>query len=212
MPVSGRIDVGLGQIVLRDVSWTWGLDFPSQRRWTDGWGVSVELPAVIELLDLIGSGAVDVATARAELTKAAEALDAAHDPHHGNPAAQRYARCFGDCETCQAAEPEFRQILAAAQARAAKALDHASYPYVVLGTTVHQSGCYHASPARHLGGNRRRSEVRTDLKLYAHDAFVSVYSGEAMDWEALVGWTKANIGPRGGPRFKACGTCHPRLP
>ncbi|MFB7341248.1 hypothetical protein ACFCZ6_14420 [Streptomyces hydrogenans] len=212
MAGSLHCNINLGQIVLRNVSWTWGIDFPSQRRWTAGWGVSVELPAVMELLDLIGSGAVDATMARTELARAAEAVGAAHDRHHDDPAVQKYVRCFGDCDTCQAAEPEFRRILAAAQARAAKARDHESHPYIVLGSTVHQSGCHHASPAHYLGGDSRGFEFHSSLKWHAHGEGIAVYKGEAMNREALVRWTKANTGPRGGRRYKVCGTCNPQLP
>src|SRR5690242_624587 len=99
------------------------MDFAPQRRWTDGWGSTIEVPAVIELLDLIAAGSVDVERVRQALAQHAVELDAEYDPDHGNPVAQQYARCFGDCDTCKAAEAGFRRVLAESQERVAKALD-----------------------------------------------------------------------------------------
>ncbi|MFE9138853.1 hypothetical protein [Streptomyces sp. NPDC007355] len=212
MPVSDRRDLELDEGGLLDIHWTWGIDFPGQRRWTDGWGVSIELPAVIELLDLIASGQADAAAVRARLADEAEALDAENDPHHGDPSAQEYARCFGDCDTCTAAEPGFRRTLAESKARADKARDHENYPYIVQGRTAHSAGCYHVDPERFDGGDLRESELRTRLKWYAHNQGVSVYSGEPVNRDGLVRWAQANTGPKGGRNYRACKSCNPQIP
>ncbi|MFH8581596.1 hypothetical protein [Streptomyces zaomyceticus] len=174
--------------------------------------MSVELPAVIELLDLIASGEVDATVARAQLARMATVLDAEHDPHHGDAAAQEYARCFGDCDTCQAAEPGFQQTLAESQTRAEKASDHENYPYVIQGRTAHNAGCYHVDPKRFSSGDLRESEFRTRLKWYAHNQGVATYSAEPVNWDGLVRWAQSNTGPKGGRNYKACKSCNPQIP
>lgn len=59
MPVSKQDDIRVSGQRTPNVSWTWGMNFPPERRWTDGWGSTIEAPAVIELLGLIAAGTVD---------------------------------------------------------------------------------------------------------------------------------------------------------
>src|SRR5690349_24589318 len=93
------------------------MDFPKERRWVDGWGTTVELPAVIELLELIKLGSVRAEHVQEELARIGDELDAEYDPEHHDVEAQAYARCFGDCKRCQEAEPEFRREIGRASCR-----------------------------------------------------------------------------------------------
>jgi hypothetical protein len=197
---------------LPDVHWTWGIDFPRERRWTDGWGSSIEVPAVIELLDLIAAGKTDAPSVRAAIIEYAEAMDADHDPHHSDPQAQRYARCFGDCDICKAAEDAFRRSAAEAQARIDKARDPDNYPYILMGRTAHLTVCTHASPSRWAGQPADEAEFRRRLKGFAHKEGISEYQGEPVDWDGLLRWSEANIGPQGGRYYRACKVCKPQLP
>lgn len=212
MPVSKRDGLEVNGHKLPDVRWTWGIDFPPQRRWTDGWGSSIEVPAVIELLDLIAAGKVNPAAVRTALAEHAEAMDAKYDPYHGDPEAQKYARCFGDCDTCQAAENAFRRAAAASQARINKARDPENYPYTIMGRTAHLTGCTHASPSRWAGEAADEAEFRQRLKSFAHKEGLSEYTGEPVDWDGLVRWAEANTGPQGGRHYRACKVCKPQLP
>jgi hypothetical protein len=212
MPVSARGDLEADGHRILDIHWTWGMDFPPERRWTDGWGIAIEVPAVIELLDLVSQGRIDPSSARQALADFAAQLDAAYDPEHGNAEAQKYARCFGDCDVCQAAEPGYRRIAAETQARIAKALDTENYPYIINGSTAHLATCSHAAPHRWQAQAPSEQDFRRRLQMYAHREGIVEYQGEPVDWDGLVRWTQANVGPKGGIRYKACKVCRPHLP
>ena len=212
MPVGKRAALEVNGHQLLDVHWTWGIDFPRERRWTDGWGSSIEVPAVVELLDLIAAGKAEASSVRAAIVEYAESMDAAHDPYHGDPQAQEYARCFGDCDTCKAAEDAFRRAAAESQARIDKARDPENYPYIVMGRTAHLSGCTHASPARWAGQPSDEAEFRRRLKSFAHKEGISEYQGEPVDWDGMTRWAQANTGPQGGRHYRACKTCTPPIP
>jgi hypothetical protein len=212
MPVSERDDIRVSGQRIPHVFWTWGMDFPPERRWTDGWGSTIEAPAVIELLDLIAAGTVDATAARRAIAAQAAALDAKYDPDHGNEAAQKRARCFGDCEICQAAEPAFRRARAESEARVAKARDHANYPYIIHGQTAHLATCHHAAAQHWYSKPLSDDEFRHQLKWHAHDERTSLYRGEPVDWDGLVRWAEANTGPQGGRHYRACKACKPPVP
>lgn len=212
MPVSDRDDLRVGDHRIRSVRWTWGMDFPPERRWTDGWGLTVELPAVLELLDLISDGSADADTARRALAEQAAALGTEHDPNYGDEAAQKFARCFGDCDICQAAEAGFRRDRSEAEERASKARDHESYPYLIRGRTAHLSTCHHVAPQRHHVEPLQDREFRQQLRWHAHGKGNSLYPGEPVDWNRLLRWAEANTGPHGGKHYRACKDCKPPLP
>ncbi|MFF8955477.1 hypothetical protein [Streptomyces sp. NPDC014894] len=146
------------------------------------------------------------------IAERAAALDAKYDPDHGDEAAQLYARRFGDCDTCRAAEPGFRRTLDEARERAAKALAPETYPYIIMRQTAHLSGCHHASPGRSGAHPLTEHEFRRRLKWHAHEEGVVRYQGEAVDWDGLTRWAQANTGPQGGRYYRACKSCTPPLP
>ncbi|MCK8678415.1 hypothetical protein [Streptomyces lichenis] len=105
---------------------------------------------MLELLDLVVAGTLTAQSVREAIAERAAALDAKYDPCHGNEAAQLYARCFGDCDTCWAAEPGFRRTLAEEQERVAKAQDPDTYPYVIMGRTAHLRDALTHHPIVHV--------------------------------------------------------------
>ncbi|MGI5451351.1 hypothetical protein ACQEVM_37465 [Streptomyces sp. CA-243310] len=93
------VPLGTGDQVA-DIRTTWGMDFPPERRWTDGWGVSVELPAVLELIDPARAGVVSLDNVREQMA-ARPRHEAASwiGEHTGSRGGKRY-------RTCKLCEPD----------------------------------------------------------------------------------------------------------
>ncbi|MFE3280055.1 hypothetical protein [Nocardia sp. NPDC059239] len=75
---STNVTLEIGQeFTLPDtVRFTYALnEFGPERRHIDGWGVFVELPAVVELLDLVTAGELDLADVRAALARVAAGME-----------------------------------------------------------------------------------------------------------------------------------------
>lgn len=64
MPAHGRMDITAGTHTLAATRWTWGAQYPPERRCVDGWGTEVETTAVLELLDLVTDGEITAQEAR----------------------------------------------------------------------------------------------------------------------------------------------------
>ncbi|MEV6574999.1 hypothetical protein [Streptomyces sp. NPDC051577] len=80
------------------------MDFPPERRRTDGWGVSVELPAILELIDLARAGVMSLDDVRERLAAHAHEIAVENDPAEADPERRTRRRCFGDCDTCTGAQ------------------------------------------------------------------------------------------------------------
>ncbi|MFW3477447.1 GIY-YIG nuclease family protein [Streptomyces microflavus] len=92
---------------ITDTSWNWGIIPDGQARSSDpSYGTGVEVPAVVELLDLVASGAVSAEEARDCLTRIATSINERMDREYA-----RYLSFEGDEES-----PAAPQVPAAAPA------------------------------------------------------------------------------------------------
>ncbi|MCY0924250.1 hypothetical protein OTB19_39405 [Streptomyces sp. H27-H5] len=209
------VTLGTGDQVA-DIRTTWGMDFPPERRWTDGWGVSVELPAVLELIDLARDGVVSLDDVREQLAARAHEIAVENDPGEADPERRARRRCFGDCDTCQAKKPEFEAHHAHAVEQKARHAQPDLYPVSVGGSSLHRVTCWYVQDqVRSVNaGDDPRWPVWRDLRDYAHDgslttAFWTQYT--ALPRHEAASWIGEHTGTRGGKRYRTCKLCDPDL-
>ncbi|MEU6054196.1 hypothetical protein ABZ829_27720 [Streptomyces xanthochromogenes] len=208
MPADVRVDLVVNGQKLEQTRWTWGSHYPKERRWTDGWGTDIEVPAVIEMLDLIESGQATVSHVRQTLADMAGQIIERCDPEPD----MDDDRCFGDCERCKAAEPEFRagierDLKLAARARLPE------YRWQVGGSSVHASHCPHvAHTARYKGPWNGEDGFFSELKMLVHEGSQIQRPYTPMTDQLLEQWMADRIGPAGGKKYRLCKTCSPAIP
>lgn len=215
MPASAHIHLTINGHQIPYTQWTWGADYPPDRRWTNGWGTAIEVPAVIEMLEMIAAGKADPLEVKEALTQAANNLTAECDPSRTGPDNNGGERCFGDCAQCVEHEAEYRRIVAEQAERARKAKDPA-YEYVVTGRIAHSAGCRHVSHLAMHWPPRDEQGFRRALSHFVHKELPSSMSikptHEPVTKDGLRRWCEANTGPQGGRSYRACKTCKPQLP
>ncbi|MEU6332016.1 hypothetical protein ABZ851_32890 [Streptomyces sp. NPDC047049] len=206
----------IGSQRFENVRITWGQHFGKERRWSDGWGLMIEVPVVFELLDGIEDGTITSSAARDVLGQVTRDMTKHCDGQHDNEEAQAVARCFGDCDDCKQTEAEFIRYDTAKRDRAAKARNHENYPYIVTGRLAHAADCHHvADVARYAGVYDRSNEerFRALLKQYTHrDRRFIEMDHEPLDWDGLERWAEGRTGPQGGRYYRACKVCRPQVP
>lgn len=213
MPVSAHITMEINGNTISDTQWTWGSDYPKARRWQDGWGTSIEVPAVIEMLELVTMGKASAGQVREALAQAAQRLNSTHDRDYGNPAAEAVARCYGDCQRCLDREAEVRRDFDHRLEQVKKARSP-EYQYVVSGRIAHSTECRRVLgyDRLHWPGATYEEAFRNALHAVVHDDSRVEDTYEPVTWEGLVRWCEANTGPQGGRYYRACKTCKVQIP
>lgn len=204
MPESFKVDLNVDGHVLPQTAFTYGHDYNRENRWIDGWGFSIELPAVMRLLDLVTAGEVTAERAQAVLGRIAQAYE------QQVPEEQRPSRCYGDCERCQANRSEVQQHLLEGERRRQRYRDPQRYPFAVSGTTIHTISC-HTVP--NLPGQwDTAEELDRTVFWFTHRGGMPVLPYEPLTTEELERWRAERTGPQGGRRYRLCKVCDPQVP
>ncbi|MFE4205439.1 hypothetical protein ACFRSX_31110 [Streptomyces goshikiensis] len=213
--------LNIGDEPIKNIRFTWGGDYPKERRHLEGWGTAVEVPAVLALLDKVVAGELTAEKARAVLSSLAEKVLLACDPQEADPIKRAAARCFGNCDECVARKPEFDRRLHEVLVQRERYLNQTAHPWAATRSALHRITC---REVKALGASRgglftESGETNPDeydqhLHWFTHDECDSI-PGEGRTVLArheAASWIAERTGPRGGERFKLCGNCQPERP
>ncbi|MEV5203227.1 hypothetical protein [Streptomyces sp. NPDC053720] len=213
--------LNIGDEPIKDIRFTWGGDYPKDRRHIEGWGTAVEVPAVLALLDKVVAGELTAERARELLAGLAEKVVLACDPEEADPAKRAAARCFGDCDECTTRKPDFDHRLHQVLVQRERYRDPAAHPWAATRSTLHRVTCREMEElGKSCGflftesGEINSDEYDQHLKWFVHDEYESI-PGEARTVLArheAASWIAERTGPKGGERFKLCGICRPERP
>ncbi|MEU5898735.1 hypothetical protein [Streptomyces venezuelae] len=211
----------IGDKPIKNIRFTWGGDYPKDRRHLEGWGAAVEVPAILALMDKVIAGELTVERARRLLASAADKVVLACDPQEADPDMRALARCYGDCDECIARKPDFDRRLHQVLVQRERYRDPAAHPWAAIRSTLHRITCRHVeSLGQTCGllftnlGEIDPEEYAQQLKWSVHDDSAGI-PGEACTVLArheAASWIAERTGPKGGERFKTCGICHPERP
>nr|WP_012840404.1 hypothetical protein [Streptomyces sp. W9]ACX85519.1 pCQ3_18 [Streptomyces sp. W9] len=207
MPLDFRRDLTINGHTIPNTEWTAGMNYPAERRWTNGWGATIEVPAVIELLELVQAGKVTLEDVKDELTNVANAITRQHDDGLG---ISNDDRCFGDCDKCEARKPEVLARYARFRTNAAKARDP-QYTHIVSGSSVHLPTCRHVKEVARFR-EPDDADIAMAVRGLAHDGYILGTEHTPVTAEELAAWRAERTGPRGGHQYRPCKTCQPTLP
>ncbi|WP_371523275.1 hypothetical protein [Kitasatospora sp. NBC_01300] len=188
-----------------------------------GGGFSIELPAVLDLLEHIATGAVSPRTAREVLQQAAANIYLPVTTVHFDAAVlqRRCERDQGSCPLCELRQDWFEGMLNECDRWWECYTQPETFPYIAGAETVHTVAC--PATRRKMPDRYERptgEDYRQELRRYAHS--VDPTSGRsALDlgsrypgWKAMTAdetkdWMKAHTGPKGGQLYKLCQRCAP---
>ncbi|MEV8021822.1 hypothetical protein AB0O76_36955 [Streptomyces sp. NPDC086554] len=218
MPASNTMDAVFPDgHEMKNIRLTVGMDYPKERRWTDGWGVSIEVPAVIELLARVQAGTLSIEDLRSFLATQANEIAVDYDPREADPIQRETNRCAGDCDRCQAKRPEFDRLHQEALEQKAKFDQPGVYPYTVSRSSVHLTTCPEVT--RSLGAIKQFPNsfwtVESALRHFTHEgAMTSSWAAHywPMARHEAASWTAEHTGPKGGKQYRLCKICNPEHP
>jgi hypothetical protein len=146
MPYSGSVNVAIGDHRLEDVEYVWEDMYSPKRRGKAGWGMGIELPAVIDTVRLAADGEITAGDLVRHLEALAEKIRAEYDeplsPEDEGDNDAWGADCpAAGCEVCDAAREEFDAIAAKTLVQRNRLQDPATYPYSAGKHTLHSSAC-----------------------------------------------------------------------
>ncbi|MFB7380222.1 hypothetical protein ACFC6U_37150 [Kitasatospora purpeofusca] len=223
----GRVDVNLSTgASLPGTMFDFAKSFPRERErdLRDGWGYSIELPAVLDLLDLIAAGRADPAQARDLLLRAARELYLPFEAYTFEDENVLETRCRQEprnCPVCQAHRGWFEGELDTADGLWDRYAKPEKYPFVAGRSGLHETGCpvvrrnMPQTWARPVG-----DAYTTELRRYAHSVDRHSghsdleYSRDYPNWAAMTAcearaWMAERTGPKGGRSYKTCRRCAP---
>ncbi|MFJ5120971.1 hypothetical protein [Kitasatospora sp. NPDC088548] len=223
----GRVDVNLGTgVSLPGVMFDFAKGFPRERERDvrDGWGYGIELPAVLDLLDLVRDGRADPAQARELLLRAARELYVPFEAYAFEDEGDLEARCQQDprdCPVCRAHRDWFEGELDAADDLWARYSKPEAYPFIAGRSGLHEVTCSVVRREMPQAYARPAGDTyTTELRRYAHS--VDPHSGHSdleydrsyPHWKAMTAaetraWMAERTGPKGGRSYKTCGRCAP---
>ena len=193
----------------------------------DGWGFTIELAAVMDLLALVERGAVGAGQVSALLRHAAEvvlALEAEQDDEEERaPQRLREAcRVQGGCVLCRERTGMFNRFLDQAVDRWRRFRLPEQYPFATSRHGVHESSCsvvtsrmpdQFARPS----GNGYTAALHTyahTLRPFGDDDFEGTHTYpifSPMTAQELHAWIADNTGPKGGRNYRTCQLCGPAV-
>jgi hypothetical protein len=198
------------------------MDIRPERRDVDGWGTSVELAGVVQLLDAVAAGDLEIADMRRALVRVADELErqSLAETPDGSPSRRtpETLRCFGDCPRCEANAAEVRALYDQAAARRARLQHPDRYAVAVSGRSVHRLDCRvvrdGARTLRFAGENDDDSEAgfRSELRRFTHDGFRHDLPHLALTLDEYDRWRAERTGPAGGLYYRLCKVCDPDVP
>lgn len=225
MPISDALTVKHARLNFPDLHMTWGIDFPSQRHRStkEGHGYSIELPAVLDILQAIEDGTATPAQARRMLLNIAEHLYDAWGLREHEPQQDLLAWCErdGGCPDCTERSAEFELFLnqAAEQWRRYQAPE--LYPFAAGSSNgLHCTTC--SVVRRNLPQEWARPvghDYDTARRHFCHQRYPRHDGDDAIehlriDWNLMTAeqartWQAERVGPKGGRNFRRCGACAP---
>ena len=191
-----------------------------ERRDVDGWGTSVELAGVVQLLDAVASGAIEVTAVRQALVREADIMDERllEDAQVLNPGLTRESmRCFGDCPRCQSNRDEVRKLLDEAARRRARLQEPDRYAVAVSGSSVHRLDCSvvrkSARTLTRRGGDEREGDLfAREVHRFTHNGTGPGLPHLALTLDEYDRWRGERTGSQGGLRYRLCKLCDPPVP
>ncbi|MFJ2742704.1 hypothetical protein ACIO3O_23910 [Streptomyces sp. NPDC087440] len=192
---------------------------------TDGFGFAVELPAVLDLLAHVDSGALTADSLRRLLLQAAAAL---YEPlgcvHAEDPdAVMNACRVENGCQLCAHHRGHFDKFLDTCDDVWKRLAQPTQYPFIVSQRSVHRAGCsivYRETPDSYA--RPRGDAYPSALREYSHSidrhGDLWAFHGarryprlEALNAYEIHFWIAQRTGPRGGMYFKLCQRCSPAV-
>ncbi len=220
MPSDGSFSFTVGSERVEDVQFSWGVHHNPVRRGDVGWGISVELPAVIEMIGLVAQESASAEELRQRLLRLAEEIRVEYDePSLGlddEPvsSAPWGSDCPAACAVCSASKPDFEARQAEVNAQRERLAAPDSYPFAAGTRTLHRSVCRDAQTAGNweaFGAWNAVQAQRRLLREFAH------HDNRGPDMRVLTAdeaaeWVRRRIGPRGGMQYRLCRLCSPESP
>ncbi|MFD9572655.1 hypothetical protein ACFWBI_22755 [Streptomyces sp. NPDC059982] len=220
------VDFKFRGAVLPGVLVSFGDLFAKERRReiSAGWGYSVELPAVLDLLEHVEQGAVEAGAARSLLLEAAEKLYGPFGCRAFEDPAKVRAGCqaAGGCALCEERRSWFEELLDQSDVLWERLQQPEVYPFAAGRRGIHDTTCSVVKRETPDNYARPAGEAYTQaLHLYSHtvvpydrDIFESVRSYPsftAMTPEEARTWIADRTGPKGGRNYARCQRCAPAL-
>lgn len=191
----------------------------------EGWGYTVELPGVLELLERIEEGRVSARDARNVLVKAADLL---YDPFRcfeaEDPGEVRATcRQAGGCALCEERRSWFDALLDGSDARWERLQQPETYPFAAGRQGIHHSTCSVVKRETPSSYSRPTGNAYvTALNAFSHT--VDPHSSredfegcrdyphfQAMTSQEARNWIAERTGPKGGRNYKRCQRCAPAV-
>lgn len=224
MPYSGSVNVTIGDHRLEDVEYVWEDMYSPKRRGKTGWGMGIELPAVIDMVRLAADDVITAGDLVRHLEALAEKIRAEYDEPlsegEGDNDAWGADCPAAGCKVCDAAREEFDAIAAKTLVQRKRLQDPATYPYAGGKHTLHSSACRQTqeSIGEIPGPNHwwnSADHMARNLREFAHKGMLN--SGWATHMVMLtpqeaLQWINSRTGPRGGAQYKLCKICRPQVP
>ncbi|RNG26223.1 hypothetical protein EEJ42_15580 [Streptomyces botrytidirepellens] len=219
------VDLEFATGTLSAVRMGFGELFAQERRRTirEGWGYTVELPAVLELLDGIHHGRTNARDAQSVLLKAAHLLYnplrcfEAEDPDE----LRTVCRQNGGCALCEERRSWFDALLDDSDARWNRLQEPESYPFTAGRNGLHETTCSVVKREIPSSYARPTGDAYTSA-LHAFSHTVDPHSSqddfegsgdyprfEAMTSQQARKWITDRTGPKGGRHYKLCHLCAP---
>lgn len=214
MSYSERINITFGETRLEGVEYSWEEMYSPLRRGKVGWGMAIEVPAVLEMIRLVDEGKASAGQLVKLLERAAEKVRVDHEEREGET--PWGADCPSEgCILCEGAKEEFAAIVEQTRVERLRFQDPTTYPYARGKHTLHRAACSEAE--RGIGSDDPRwprDDVQ-DLRSFAHERELSSSWATFMTMltaEDAAGWIATRTGPRGGAQYKLCKICRPSIP
>ncbi|MFJ3497821.1 hypothetical protein ACIPPJ_30110 [Streptomyces sp. NPDC086091] len=220
------VDLRLPHGTMPAVRFTFGDLFAQERRGPirEGWGYSMELPAVLELLQQIGDGHLTAPAARGVLLKSADMLYGPLRCWEAEDADALRAACLasGGCVLCEERRTWFDGLLDEADVQWKRWQQPENYPFAAGQQGIHETSCSvvrrmmpteYARPTGEAYGKALNSFSHAEDHHYG-GAFED--SGDyprldVMTPDEARSWVAERTGPKGGRNYKLCRRCAPAV-
>lgn len=220
MPIDGSVNLPIGSERVENVKFSWGWHYNPERRGQVGWGIAVELPAVIEMVQLVAQQNVSAEELHGQLLRLAEAIRVQYDkPMPGMDdepvsTAPWGSDCPVGCTVCADAKPALEAFRAEAAAQRGRLAAPGEYPYAAGKRTLHRSTCQEAQSAGSLplGGWDPVEDERRWLRDFAHHGLTGSSNMQVLTAPEAAAWVRERVGPRGGTQYRLCKVCAPAVP
>ncbi|MFJ9558382.1 hypothetical protein ACIRPH_31630 [Nocardiopsis sp. NPDC101807] len=190
----------------------------------EGRGFSVELPAVLDLLDAVAAGQEKATDVRSMLLDAVDKIYDSASCYEYETHEDKLAWCKrdGGCRTCERSRRRFARHLETMAERWRRWTLHDEFPFAVGNSKgLHTVGC--SVVRRHMPDGFITHEPGDEeaLRAFAHadddHDLTFAESGWAsgdipfrlMSAEETRAWMAENTGPKGGRHYKRCRVCAP---